>query len=154
MNPITSHAQTVQLGGCRSRSQIKRQGHGASPSSPNMIPSFKYVSNPTGSPPVLNVKPIKCLRSSGLHTEEPEGKGKGRARRCSGREPGWQEILPALLPLRVTFSSGYSQQPHHQAPLSLPCCHRHQRRECEMKRGRGGGKCFKNLSKQKPGFIF
>lgn len=94
VNPITSHPQTLELGGFKSRRQIKRQRCHASPASPNIIPSFKYMSNPIGSTLVLKVKPIKCSRSSGLHTEEPEEKGKGRAGHCSSREPRWQETPP------------------------------------------------------------
>lgn len=93
VNPITPHPQTLELCGCKSRSHIKRQRHDASPSCPNIIPSFKYLSNPTGSTPVLKAKSIKCSRSS-LHTEEPGEKGKGRVRCCSSREPWCQETPP------------------------------------------------------------
>lgn len=97
MNPITSHPQMLELGGFKSRSQIKRQRCDVSPASPNITPSFNYVSNPTGSTPVLKVKPIKCSRNSGLHTEKPEEKGKGRLGCCSGREP-WRQETPLCSP--------------------------------------------------------
>lgn len=157
VNPITSHPQTPELGGFKSRSQTKRQRSDASPASPNIISSFKYVSNPIGSTPVLKVKPIRCSWSSGLHTEEPEEKGKGRAGFCSDRELGWQETPPC--------SPEGSGSP---SPLATPDCPSTRLPSVfgaatdisdvsavTVRRDRGeGGKGFKNLSKQNPGFIF
>lgn len=75
---------------------------------------------------------------------------KKREREEGGTAPagsrGGKKHLPALLPLRVTFSSGYSRQLQHQAPLSVWCCHQHQRCECsngEARWGEEGGSALK-----------